>query len=339
MINAVSKLPYSISLFTGENHRYIRRLHQKYGDQVRIAPEEVSYANSQSFRDIYGLRKGIHDINRKDVRFYIKPLNGVHWFITAGDADHARARRIFSPAFSERSIKEQEPLFLHTVDALVSQLNSHSTGPLDFVELYNYAAFDVMADLTFGESMHLLDGPPDNPWRDWVEAQFLDAKGMSLTAAFTQYDPIRAVMPYLIPKSIMKKHHENFENSAARVDKRLATQTDRPDLWSLVLRQEESKGLSREEMHSNAALFMMAGTETVGTVLGGLTFYLLRNPQKLGRLTKEIRVAFKEDADIEFQALTELPYLRACISEGLRLFPPVPSSESRRSPTSSLRFD
>lgn len=31
--------------------------------------------------------------------------------LTANYEDHARVRRLFSPAFSERALKKQEPLF------------------------------------------------------------------------------------------------------------------------------------------------------------------------------------------------------------------------------------
>lgn len=39
---------------------------------------------------------------------------------------------------------------------------------------------------------------------------------------------------------------------------------DQPDIWNLVLSAEEGKNLSLNEMHSNADLFMLAGTDTTG---------------------------------------------------------------------------
>jgi cytochrome P450 len=79
-----------------------------------------------------------------------------------------------------------------------------------------------------------------------------------------------------------------------------------------------------EEMHSNAALFMGAGTETTATELAGLLYNLTTNPDKMKILVKEIRAEFQHDSDITMERLPRLKYLHACIEEGLRLFMPVP---------------
>jgi cytochrome P450 len=64
---------------------------------------------------------------------------------------HTRMRRIFSNAFSDRSLKQQEPLFLSYVDKLMALLRS-SIGEdpdkkFDMVQMYNYTTFDVMVRL------------------------------------------------------------------------------------------------------------------------------------------------------------------------------------------------
>jgi cytochrome P450 len=75
------------------------------------------------------------------------------------DAAHARARKIFSPAFSDRALTQQAPLFSKYADQLVKNLRDGSTKgqKLDMVRMYNFTTFDVMGDLTFGESLHMLD--------------------------------------------------------------------------------------------------------------------------------------------------------------------------------------
>lgn len=68
----------------------------------------------------------------------------------------------------------------------------------------------------------------------------------------------------------------------------------------------------------------VAGSETTATELCGLTNYLLRNRPILEKLTNEIRTACKSEADLNMDILGSLPYMNACIEEGLRIFPPVP---------------
>src|ERR1700755_639339 len=89
------------------------------------------------------------------------------------------------------------------------------------------------------------------------------------------------------------------------------------------MNRDEKSGLTRQEMYSNASLFMIAGTETTATELSGMTYYLLKNPDKLKNLTDEIRGAFASDADITMERVAQLKYVQAVVEEGLRLYPPV----------------
>jgi cytochrome P450 len=98
------------------------------------------------------------------------------------------------------------------------------------------------------------------------------------------------------------------------------------DLWTLVLEQEEKgkQGLTRPEMDANSSAFMMAGTESTASMLSGLTYLLLENKDKMGKLVKEIRSTFGSTEEISMGVLQGLPYLNACMKEGLRRYPPVP---------------
>ena len=93
-------------------------------------------------------------------------------------------------------------------------------------------------------------------------------------------------------------------------------------------------------MHSNASIFMLAGTETTATLLSGVTYHLLlpANRDKLERLKREIRSAFRDspsdggEGGFTLEGLQRLKYLTACLEEGLRLYPPVPSPLWRVTP-------
>lgn len=82
-------------------------------------------------------------------------------------------------------------------------------------------------------------------------------------------------------------------------------------------------------MEANSSTLVAAGSETTATLLSGLTFYLLTNPHTMKTLTEEVRSAFKSDEEIDFSSANNLPYLRACIEEALRIYPPTPSGLPR----------
>lgn len=127
--------------------------------------KEITFFDPDAWRDIHGYgtkesRKSIGSVPPKHWPFYPKSVNGVEPIITDEDIDeHARARRIFAPAFSDRALTKQAPLFTKYADKLVNKLREGNTdgNKWDIVRMYNYTTFDVMADLTFGESMHMLE--------------------------------------------------------------------------------------------------------------------------------------------------------------------------------------
>jgi len=83
----------------------------------------------------------------------------------------------------------------------------------------------------------------------------------------------------------------------------------------------------------------VAGSETTATELCGLTNYLLRNPPIFKKLKDEIRTACKTEADLNMDILGSLPYMNACIEEGLRIFPPVPIGLLRTVPEGGALID
>lgn len=201
----------------------------------------------------------------------------------------------------------------------------------DMVRMYNFTTFDVMGDLTFGEPLHMLSNAEYAPW---VKLIFGFIKFGSRLSIIMHYPLIQKLFKTMVPQSIAKKRVEHFNFSKDRVAKRLEKGRDSEgiDLWDLVLSQPEGKGLSRGEMDANAGLFMVAGTETTATLVSGMTYLLLKNPEAMHKLTKEIREAFSTPDEMSIEGCAALPYLNACIKEAFRLYPPVVTGLPRMTP-------
>jgi cytochrome P450 len=83
--------------------------------------------------------------------------------------------------------------------------------------------------------------------------------------------------------------------------------------------------LSDDELAANTDILMVAGSETTATLLAGVIYLLLANPNKLRKVKQEVRSAFETIDEISFAAASmKLPYTLACLTEALRLYPPVP---------------
>lgn len=79
---------------------------------------------------------------------------------------------------------------------------------------------------------------------------------------------------------------------------------------------------------------MTAGSETTATALSGCTYFLTTNPDKLAKLTREIRTAFSSEDEIDILRLAKLEYLHAVLDEAMRSYPPIPVSTPRVTPAS-----
>lgn len=318
---------------------------------MRISPDELSFTNPKAWRDIYGYgsKEGPGSAPPKNWNRQGSSPNGANSLVAEQDnAEHARIRRIFSPAFSDRALVQQSPLFTKYADQLVRNLresvqanavdlvrmctldlckNACETST-DFVQLSldNFTTFDVMADLTFGEPLHLLD---NSEYNSWIQVIFKGIKRGTLMSIFFNYYPLAKFMLFtLLGKRIATFRREHHNYTVERVTKRLekGRVSEGVDLWDLVLQQEDKgkAGLTRPVMDMNGELFMLAGTETTATLLSGLTYLLLAHPESMAKLVNEIRTAFNSSDDISMEVTAGLPYLNACIKEAFRHYPPVP---------------
>ncbi|RDI88055.1 hypothetical protein Vi05172_g1947 [Venturia inaequalis] len=329
---AVSKIPFTLSIFKGTPHKWNHELHLKYGPVVRLAPNMLSFIDERAWKDIHGFKK---PGPFKDSDDYGKPPNGVPGLLMeVRDNEHSRMRKVFTGAFSDRSLKEQEPLFLQYTDLLVEKLKiwikENPENGIDMVRMLNFTTFDIMGDLTFGAPLGLLEKSDYTPW---VALIFKALKFRTYVRGLKSFFVFKVIIDFLGPKALGEKTRTHFNYAAEQVNKRLKIKTERPDIWGLVLRQAElGRGLSLKAMHSNAALFMGAGTETTATELSGLLYLLLSNSQKMTKLSGALRSTFQHDDDITMERLSQIPYIHACIEEGLRLYPPVPVGLPRRVP-------
>jgi cytochrome P450 len=157
----------------------LHELHQTYGPVVRIAPWELSYTSAQAWKDIYTGRT-----SQKGAAKQPMPSNVVYGadelkyfgahsvMFQPSAADHDRNRRILLPAFSDKSLRDQEPIITKHVAMLIQRLHEYerSGTAVDLVEWFNYVAFDIIGDLTFGEPFGCLEESKMHPWIRFIFA-------------------------------------------------------------------------------------------------------------------------------------------------------------------------
>ncbi len=74
---------------------------------------------------------------------------------------HSVLRKTFSHGFSAKALSEQETTVQGFVDLLIVQLAKNCTKEMsDVVRWYNFATFDIIGELTFGEPFGSLSSGP-----------------------------------------------------------------------------------------------------------------------------------------------------------------------------------
>ncbi|KAK6381925.1 hypothetical protein LTS17_003810 [Exophiala oligosperma] len=339
---AMSDLPHLHKLVTGRWPFELKKLHDKYGPVVRFGPNDVSFTSPQAWKDIYGYRTATKKIFMKDLRLYRGTLTSSPNILIANDADHSRMRRLLSHAFSEKALRSQEDLMEVYIGKLISALRNRAEngvggGIVDMAKWYNFLTFDVLGDLAFGEPFGCLDSGGYHPW---VELIFLGFKLASYMQAIKRHPWLMPIVKLVLPRDLIRKQSDHQKMSFEKAKQRAELgPKDRPDFMSHVLRANDEQAMTLNEMGENANILIVAGSETTATLLSGTTFWLLKNPGSYKKLKDEVRSAFQDEKEINLQEVSRLPYLLACLKEGLRMFPPVPSGLPRLVPEGGAFVD
>lgn len=335
-------IPYILGIRYGTLVPWIQKLHHQYGDVVRLTPNECSFISAETaWQDIYGFRIGRNkggESYQKDRNWYPVPFNGSPSMLVADDPNHSRMRKNLSHAFSDRALRDQEPVVQNLVDLLIQRLNERieeGKESTDIMTWYNYTTFDVITDLTFGEPLYCLR---DRGYHPWVQLVLGALKATGLMAMRRQY-PIVAFYDHLISlfkdnSAALRARISFGEAVTAQVHQRLERDTARHDFFSAVLKNQGvgEKALTKPEMVSNSQTLLAAGSETTATLLSGVTFLILKNPAIYKKLTTEIRERFTSADEITFAAVEKLEYTIAVLQEALRYYPPVPTGFPRVTP-------
>ncbi|KAH8808674.1 toxin biosynthesis cytochrome P450 monooxygenase [Xylogone sp. PMI_703] len=329
--SCATHIPRVRALLTGKLSYYVLNLHEKYGDVVRIGPNELSYNNAEAWKDIYGHRGGQGQLP-KDPYFYTSPPGGVHSIITADAVNHTRIRKLISYAFSEKALREQEPLMRIYIDLLIQRLRESSGGgktELDIVDWYNWTTFDIISDLMFGESFDCL---ADRNYHPWVSILFSSIKAATIFSTASLFPGAAKLMLALAPKKLIETRDYHMQMIIDKTQKRLDRVTDRADFMSYIVKYNDERGMTVPEIQSSANAIIIAGSETTATLLSGTTYYLLKNPETMKKLVDEIRGSFSSEKQITLTTAGNLKYLLAVLEEGMRMYPPVPVGLPRKIP-------
>ena len=94
------------------------------------------------------------------------------------------------------------------------------------------ATFDIMSDLTFAEPLHMLDDAEYTPWVKLIFSWLKLATRIRAIRYLSKHS--NALVDFVTSRNLRRLHtveeHHRYVND--RVEKRLRTKPDHPDIWS-----------------------------------------------------------------------------------------------------------
>jgi hypothetical protein len=175
-----------------------------------------------------------------------------------------------------------------------------------------------MGDMVFGQSFDCLMNWGYHPW---VKLIFDSVKASAFVRCAKYWSFLVPLATYLVPPDVRRRRVDQRKMARDKADYRMSIDDGRQDLISGYLLPDS--GVTSLEYQSTVETLIIAGSETTATLMSGLTYYILKDAERLAKLKAEIRNAFSSVLEIDFVSVNKLPYLLACLDEALRIYPPV----------------
>ncbi|KAI4866801.1 cytochrome P450 [Hypoxylon rubiginosum] len=317
LLSRWTDLHVRIKLLSGSKARYVHSLHEKYGPIVRLGPNDVDISDVNGAREIHKVRSKY----LKDPGFYVGG-NVRSLFSALDPAFHAQRKRTIDRCFAEASMVDFEPAVVEKAHLAISQMQQDmdSKGCTDILLWWTLFAMDVIGDLCFGESFHMLEVGKKNQY-----AEDIAEMGSLL--------PLRGAFPSLIWLAGYTPFFPRFKNvgitrqrivayGIKRTEKYLQLVEDggaRRTLFSSLIKKGSAQNaeLSQQDLTIESQSYITAGTDTTAITLTYLIYAVSQDKGIHDKLMQELKAL---PGDFNHRHIRDLPYLNRVIEETLRLY-------------------
>jgi cytochrome P450 family 135 len=244
---------------------------------------------------------------------FLEPILGPRSLLLLEGSEHLAHRRLMLPPFHGERMRSYEPIVAEIVDAEIDSWPTGEEFPIH--PRMQAVTLEVILRVVFGvvegTRLERLRGPLGKLLTETA------SPGTQLVALATRRFNGRG--PWAKFEELLRQADEQIY---AEIAERRASGDleDRDDILSALMqgRFEDGEGMSDSELRDQLMTLLLAGHETTATALAWTFDLLLRHPRQLQNLRDSLE-AGEED------------YLRATISESLRLRPVVPLAGRRLS--------
>jgi len=292
---------------------FMQECREKYGDSfsVKFATFErpmVMISDPAAIKALYTERSHGLPPGREIV---LTPVVGPRSVLVIEGADHLAHRKVMLPPFHGERMRSYEPVVTEIVDR---EIDSWPLGE-------EFAIHPHMQAMTLEVILRVVFGVAEGPRLERLRVVL--TKVLEETSS-----PFTQLIGLVARRFGGRGPWAKFEAQLRSVDELLYAEIaehrtrddleERDDMLSQLIRArfEDGEGMSDEDLRDQLMTLLLAGHETTATALAWTFDLLLRHPRELTRLRESLEAG-------------EDDYLRATISESLRLRPVVPLAGRR----------
>ncbi|KAK5072224.1 hypothetical protein LTR64_003993 [Lithohypha guttulata] len=334
---------------------------------LRIGPNHLSYSDPQAIKYIYG-----HGTKcAKDTGYEIQKGTHYHLADVVDKPDHARKRKILASAYAIKNLEEWEYKVADKVERLIRQFDKRCTAPLPAGQIVpnpedvnvnyrmwtNFFTVEAIADIGLSLKLGFLDRGDDmceavNPDGTKFTAPFRESlytvneKTSLIVHTYDWFKTLDKLSSYTygIYRRGTKAAKAWDGIHLALTLKRLEAyrRGEKNDDFFQALMEDKSgqpNNLELGEIDAEINIMLNAGSTTTAIAVANVMFHLLKNPKVLAQLREEIDRAMDPDETIaSYENVKNLPYLRACLDESLRIYSPTTQNLGRVTPAEGMQI-
>ncbi len=303
---------------------FMQRCRERYGEAFSISfigfeRPMVMLSHPEAVKAIYSERANGLPPGRNAV---LEPVMGPRSLLLLEGDEHMAMRKLMLPPFHGERMRSYESVMREAITAEIDSwpLASNGGGSFPIHPRMQAMTLEVILRAVFG----ITEGPRFESLRarlrellTMTESPGAQAVGL----AITRLGPLGRYVP---GAGKLREFEQLLERTDALLIEEIEERRRDPeleqrgDILSMLVgaRTEDGEPLTDAELRDQLVTLLLAGHETTATALAWAFDMLLRDPVRLGRLREEIEAGEEE-------------YLRATISEVLRLRPVVPIAGRR----------
>jgi hypothetical protein len=256
--------------YVGDECRTINSLHARYGPVVRIAPNECIIADGAALNPIYNERGGF----RKADCYKNFDFEGHATIFSAIDVDHrAKRSKAVIPMFSQSNMRAGQEVLEGCVQRFVARarLEAGTGRAVNMLNLARSLALDAVTSYLFGKAYGGIEEKSDR----LSASSFVDE-----VVAFGRYFflPNWAFVPILLACEKLFSSTDVAKSTTTVDDfSRRLVEDATPDDGTYQSRLKKA-GISEEEIKIQCIDLIFAGTDSTGTNLSTICWWLAKYP-------------------------------------------------------------